>query len=75
VSYGDIVAKGDMARNFTPEQLGKMPVKPAAERRLIGKHAKARDIPGQGPTARGSMGSTPRFRGWSMRGPKLPPTA
>ena len=36
VSYGDIVARGNLARTFTPDQLAKMPMKPAADRRLIG---------------------------------------
>jgi isoquinoline 1-oxidoreductase beta subunit len=35
ISYGDIVARGDLRRTFTPDQLQKMPIKPPAERRLI----------------------------------------
>jgi len=45
ISYGDIVARGDLRRTFTPEQLQKMPIKPPAERRLIGKDVVALDVP------------------------------
>ena len=45
ISYGDIVARGDLRRTFTPEQLRKMPIKPPAERRLIGKDVMALDVP------------------------------
>ena len=45
VSFADIVAKNDIARTFTAEELAAMPVKPAADRRLIGKEIPALDIP------------------------------
>ena len=45
ITYGEIVAKGELTRTFTAEELAKMPIKPAAERRLIGKPANALDIP------------------------------
>src|SRR3984885_10080540 len=45
ILYGDIVARGDLRRTFTPEQLQKMPIKPPAERRLIGKDVMALDVP------------------------------
>jgi len=47
VSYGDIVRRGKLTRTFTAEELAKLPIKPVAERRLIGKDAPARDIPGK----------------------------
>jgi isoquinoline 1-oxidoreductase beta subunit len=37
IAYRDIVARGDLRRHYTPEQLAAMPIKPAAERRLIGR--------------------------------------
>tara|TARA_R110000850_G_scaffold3897_7_gene18434 strand:+ start:9 stop:1955 length:1947 start_codon:yes stop_codon:yes gene_type:complete len=43
ISYADIVKKG-VNKTFTPEELAALPVKPAAERRLIGKPVMARDI-------------------------------
>ncbi len=45
VSFADIVAKGDINRTFSDEEMAAMPIKPAAERRLIGKDVRALDIP------------------------------
>jgi isoquinoline 1-oxidoreductase beta subunit len=73
VGYGDIVAKGDLARSFTPEQLAKMPVKPVAERRLIGKHTHARDIPAK-TNGEGLYGIDAKVPGMVYARPKLPPT-
>ena len=36
IAYGDIVARGNLNRNYTPDELQQMPIKPPAERRLIG---------------------------------------
>ncbi|MDH3553979.1 MAG: molybdopterin-dependent oxidoreductase, partial [Gammaproteobacteria bacterium] len=45
VSFAEIVAKNDITRTFTDEELAAMPIKPAEERRLIGKPASALDVP------------------------------
>ena len=45
VSYGDIVARGDLRGGFSADELAKVPLKKAADRRLIGKAAPAQDIP------------------------------
>ena len=45
VSFADIVAKGDISRSFSAEELAAMPIKPAAARRLIGKNTAALDVP------------------------------
>jgi len=45
VSFADIVAKGDISRVVSDEELAAMPIKPAAERRLIGREATALDVP------------------------------
>ena len=45
VSFADIVARGDISRSFTQEEIDALPIKPAAERTLIGKAVKALDIP------------------------------
>jgi isoquinoline 1-oxidoreductase beta subunit len=45
ISFADIVAGGDISRVFTDDELAVMPVKAPADRRLIGKHVKALDIP------------------------------
>ena len=73
ISYGEIVAKGELKRSFTAEQLAKMPIKPPAERRLIGKPAHARDIPAKtNGTAR--YGIDAEVPGMVYARPKLPPT-
>src|SRR5262245_28927484 len=45
ISYGEIVGRGEPTRKFMPEELAKLPIKPAAARRLIGKQTDALDIP------------------------------
>ncbi len=45
ISFAEIVRRGDISRAFSEEELAAMPVKPAAERRLIGKPFKALDVP------------------------------
>src|SRR5262249_10168633 len=45
ISYGEIVRRGEPTRKFTPEELAQLPIKPALERRLIGKKTDALDIP------------------------------
>jgi len=73
ITYGEIVSKGELKRTFTPEELAKMPIKPAAERRLIGKAAPARDIPAKtNGTAR--YGLDAEAPGMVYARPKLPPT-
>ncbi|WP_293677353.1 molybdopterin cofactor-binding domain-containing protein [uncultured Phenylobacterium sp.] len=47
ISYGEIVARGELAGQWSAEDLAKMPIKKAADRRLIGKPAPARDVPGK----------------------------
>ena len=73
VTYGDIVTRGNVARTFTPEQLAKMPMKAAAERKLIGKPAHARDIPGK-TNGQGVYGLDATVPGMVYARPKLPPT-
>jgi isoquinoline 1-oxidoreductase beta subunit len=73
VSYGDIVKRGNLARSLTPDQLAKMPIKTPAERRLIGKPAKARDIPGK-TNGQGVFGLDAVVPGMVYARPKLPPT-
>src|ERR1700724_2970221 len=45
ISYAEIVRRGDLSRTFTADELAQMPVKPASERRLIGRAVTALDIP------------------------------
>ncbi|MBU1375490.1 MAG: molybdopterin-dependent oxidoreductase [Alphaproteobacteria bacterium] len=73
VSYGEIVAKGDLSRTFTAEQLAKLPMKPAAERRIIGKPGQARDIPAK-TNGQAKYGLDAKVAGMIYARPKLPPT-
>lgn len=45
ISYADIVAKADISRSFNDEELAALPIMAAADRRLIGKPARALDVP------------------------------
>jgi isoquinoline 1-oxidoreductase beta subunit len=73
VSYGEIVTRGDLSRKLTPEALAKLPMKPAAERRLIGKATHARDIPAK-TNGQGLYGLDASVPGMVYARPKLPPT-
>lgn len=73
VSYGEIVARGDLARTFTAQQLEALPLKPNAERRLVGKPVQARDIPAK-TTGKGVYGLDAKVPGMVYGRPKLPPT-
>jgi CO/xanthine dehydrogenase Mo-binding subunit len=73
VSYGDIVHHGGITRQFTPQELDKLPIKPAAERHLIGKFTTALDI---APKTTGSAcyGIDAKVANMVYARPKLPPT-
>src|ERR1700689_5122836 len=45
IPYGDIVARGNLRRTFTPEQLEQIPIKTPDKRRLIGRDTLALDVP------------------------------
>src|SRR5262252_2911973 len=73
VSYAEIVRRGEPTRKFTPEELIKIPIKPASERRLIGKKADALDIPAKiDGTARYGIDAV--VPGMVYARPKIPPT-
>ncbi|WP_293460971.1 molybdopterin cofactor-binding domain-containing protein, partial [Phenylobacterium sp.] len=71
VSYGEIVAKGDLSRTFTADELAKLPLKPASERRLIGKPGQARDIPAK-TNGQAKYGLDAKVPGMVYARPKLP---
>jgi CO/xanthine dehydrogenase Mo-binding subunit len=73
ISYGEIVSRGDLSAKCTAEELAKMPIKKAADRKLIGKSAPARDIPGK-TNGRGVYGIDAKVPGMVYARPKLPPT-
>ena len=73
VSYGEIVARGDPRRTFGADELAKMPIKAASERRLIGRETNAIDIPAKtnGTTRYGIDASVD---GMIYARPRIPPT-
>ena len=73
ISYGDIVARGDLRRTFTPEQLQNMPIKTPAERRLIGKDVLALDVPSK-VNGKGRYGLDAVVEGMIYARPIIPPT-
>ena len=73
ISYGEIVARGDLRRTFTPEQLQKMPIKPPAERRLIGKDVVALDVPSK-VNGKARYGLDAAVDGMIYARPIIPPT-
>ncbi|MCC8969753.1 xanthine dehydrogenase family protein molybdopterin-binding subunit [Bradyrhizobium brasilense] len=73
ISYGEIVRRGEPTRKFMPDELAKLPIKPASERRLIGKKTGALDIPAKiNGTAR--YGIDAAVAGMVYARPKIPPT-
>ena len=73
ISYGDIVARGNMGRTFTADELGKLPIKPASERRLIGKASTQLDIPAK-VNGTALYGLDAKVPGMVFARPKIPPT-
>lgn len=73
VSFADIVANGDISRTFSDEELGAMPVKPASERRLVGKAADALDIPAKS-MGKAVYGLDTELPGMLYAHPLIPPT-
>ena len=72
ISYAEIVSHG-LARTFTADELAKMPIKPASERRLIGRNIAAIDITAKtNGTAR--YGIDASIEGMVYARPQIPPT-
>jgi CO/xanthine dehydrogenase Mo-binding subunit len=73
ISYGEIVRRGELRRKFVPDELAKLPIKPASERRLIGKKGDALDIPAKINGA-ARYGIDAVIPGMVYARPKIPPT-
>jgi isoquinoline 1-oxidoreductase beta subunit len=73
IGYDKIVQKGRLTRTFTPDELAKMPIKPAAERRMIGIDTQALDIPGK-TDGKAFYGIDYEVPGMVHARPKMPPT-
>ncbi|OYY71736.1 xanthine dehydrogenase family protein molybdopterin-binding subunit [Sphingomonas sp. 28-63-12] len=73
ISFGDIAKSGAVARQFTAEELGKLPIKPVADRRLIGQPVPAFDIDAK-TNGTALYGIDAKLPGMVYARPKLPPT-
>jgi isoquinoline 1-oxidoreductase beta subunit len=73
ISYGDIVARGNLQRTYTPEQLKAIPIKAPRDRRLIGRDTLALDIPSK-TDGKGIYGIDAAVEGMIYARPKIPPT-
>jgi len=73
ISYGDIVAHGNLQRTYTPEQLKAIPIKAPRDRRLIGRDTLALDIPSK-TDGKGLYGIDATVEGMIYARPKIPPT-
>jgi isoquinoline 1-oxidoreductase beta subunit len=73
ILYGDIVARGNLQRTYTPEQLNEIPIKAPADRRLIGRDTLALDVPSK-TNGSGRYGIDAIVEGMVYARPKIPPT-
>jgi CO/xanthine dehydrogenase Mo-binding subunit len=73
ILYGEIVARGDLRRTYTSEQLKQMPIKKPDQRRLIGRDTLALDVPSKVNGA-GRYGIDAAVDGIVYARPKIPPT-
>ncbi|NKF22877.1 xanthine dehydrogenase family protein molybdopterin-binding subunit [Solimonas marina] len=73
LSYGEIVRRGGALRSFSADELDKLPIKPVAERRLIGQPADALDI-ARKVDGTGLYGIDAKVPGMVYARPRLPPT-
>lgn len=73
IQYGEIVARGNLRRTYTPEQLKEIPIKSPANRRLIGRDTIALDVPSK-TNGQGRYGIDAVVEGMIYARPKIPPT-
>lgn len=73
LTFGEIVAGGNIDRSFTAEELAAMPIKAAADRDLIGKPTAALDIP-EKSTGTAQYGLDVELPNMVYAHPMIPPT-
>jgi isoquinoline 1-oxidoreductase subunit beta len=73
ISYAEIVRRGNLRRTFTVDELARTPLKPASERRLIGRTVPALDVPSK-TTGAAVYGIDAKVEGMVYARPKIPPT-
>jgi len=73
INFAGIVARGDISRTITQEELDALPIKAASDRTLIGKQTRALDIPAK---SRGEAvyGIDKELPGMVYATPLMPPT-
>jgi isoquinoline 1-oxidoreductase subunit beta len=73
ISYAEIVRKGDLSRTFSPDDLKKISLKKASERRLMGAETQAIDIPAK-TNGTALYGIDAEVAGMVYARPMIPPT-
>lgn len=73
ISYGDIAKSGTVARQFSADELGKLPIKPVEKRTLIGRKTPALDVDAK-TNGSAVYGIDAKVPGMVYARPKLPPT-
>ncbi|WP_420138412.1 molybdopterin cofactor-binding domain-containing protein [Sphingomonas sp.] len=73
IAYGEIVKQGSIARKFTADEMAKLPIKPTAQRRLIGRPTPALDVDAK-TNGSAVYGIDAKVPGMVHARPKLPPT-
>jgi isoquinoline 1-oxidoreductase subunit beta len=73
IAYGDIIKRGKLTRQYTADDLAKLPVKPASERRLVGKPVTAIDIAAK-TNGTALYGIDAKVDGMVFARPIIPPT-
>ncbi|TLU67127.1 xanthine dehydrogenase family protein molybdopterin-binding subunit [Thalassotalea litorea] len=74
ISFADIVSQSKLDKTFTAEELAALPIKPAKQRKLIGKSARALDIPAK-IDGSATYGLDVEFDDMVYARPVMPPTA
>ena len=73
ISYGDIVAKGDLTRTYTDAQLAALPIKARQDRKLVGMPTMADDVPAK-TNGSAVYGIDATYPGMVYAKPMMPPT-
>jgi isoquinoline 1-oxidoreductase subunit beta len=73
ISYADIIKSGNFAKQYSADELAKLPIKSAAERRLIGKPVSALDIVAK-TNGKAIYGIDAKVDGMVYARPIIPPT-
>lgn len=73
IGFGEIVAKGALPAAVSAEALARIPLKPAKDRRVLGRAAPAQDVPSK-TNGQAVYGIDAKAPGMVYARPKLPPT-